>query len=284
MSGHWDLLFGWNAVPLALVWDNEAAIGRRREGRVVLGHEFAALAGLLACKVILCRPRDPEAKGLLERANGYLETSFVPGRVFTSPAGFNTQLVAWLEVANRRVHRTLQARPAERWEAERAAMLALALTASSRWWQTPARTVQDHYIPLDHRSRDTSRGRDEIRRLKAATVGLLSFPHAVRTGITPQPDRSRELRNPGCKPPPERGGQGRTFSDHAGLAEFHETGPGGRREGQRSTVPVLRVPDHYLLWVIIGDFNTAIRLGVGTGAPVRHFSHDFPSPCDQNVQ
>ncbi|MFE3905914.1 hypothetical protein ACFXPY_38050 [Streptomyces sp. NPDC059153] len=57
VSGHWDLLFGWNAVPRALVWDNEAAIGRRREGRVVLGREFAALAGLLACKVILCRPR-----------------------------------------------------------------------------------------------------------------------------------------------------------------------------------------------------------------------------------
>lgn len=123
VSGHWDLLSGWTAVPRALVWDNEAAIGRRREGRVGLGHEFAALAGLLACKVILCRPRGPEAKGLVERANGYLETSFLPGRVFTSPGDFNTQLSSWLEVTNRRVHRTLEARPAERWEADRAAML-----------------------------------------------------------------------------------------------------------------------------------------------------------------
>ena len=39
--------------------------------------------------VIQCRPRDPEAKGLVERANGYLETSFVPGRVFASPADFD---------------------------------------------------------------------------------------------------------------------------------------------------------------------------------------------------
>ena len=47
-----------------------------------------------------CRPRDPEAKGIVERGNGYLETSFLPGRTFTSPADFNTQLSAWLPVAN----------------------------------------------------------------------------------------------------------------------------------------------------------------------------------------
>ncbi|MEV6840305.1 hypothetical protein AB0N17_38405 [Streptomyces sp. NPDC051133] len=119
-----------------MAWDNEAAIGRCREGRAVLGHEFAALAGLLACKVILCRPRDPKLEGLVEQASGYLETSFLPGGAFTSPADFNTQLTGWLEVANRRVHRTLQACPAARWDADRAAMLPP--TAPPRWWQTGA--------------------------------------------------------------------------------------------------------------------------------------------------
>lgn len=149
VSGHWMLLSGWNAVPRALVWDNEPAIGRRREGRMVLGHEFACLAGLLSCKVVLCRPRDPEAKGLVERANGYLETSFLPGRVFTSPADFNGQLAAWLPRANRRVHRTLDARPADRWEADRAAMMPLPPTGPPRWWQTSVRIGRDHYIRLD---------------------------------------------------------------------------------------------------------------------------------------
>jgi transposase len=69
--------------------------------------------------------------------------------VFTSPADFNTQLAAWLEVANRRVHRTLDARPAERWEADRAAMLPLPPTAPPRWWQTSVRIGRDHYIRLD---------------------------------------------------------------------------------------------------------------------------------------
>ena len=35
-------------------------------------------------------PRDPEAKGMVERANGHLETWFLPGRRFTGPADFNT--------------------------------------------------------------------------------------------------------------------------------------------------------------------------------------------------
>src|SRR5690606_10322355 len=41
-------------------------------------------------------PRDPEAKGLVERTNGYFETSFLPGRTFTCVADFNTQLTEWL--------------------------------------------------------------------------------------------------------------------------------------------------------------------------------------------
>jgi hypothetical protein len=31
------------------------------------------------------KPFDPESKGIVERANGYLETSFLPGRQFGSP-------------------------------------------------------------------------------------------------------------------------------------------------------------------------------------------------------
>jgi transposase len=40
-----------------------------------------AFRGMLGTRVIQCRPRDPEAKGLVERANGYLETSFLRAAV-----------------------------------------------------------------------------------------------------------------------------------------------------------------------------------------------------------
>jgi hypothetical protein len=32
LCGHWDLLCGWGAVPRALVWDNESAVGKWRGG------------------------------------------------------------------------------------------------------------------------------------------------------------------------------------------------------------------------------------------------------------
>jgi transposase len=144
VDGHWRLLCGWGAVPRMLVWDNEAGIGR---GKVT--SEFAAFAGLLAVKVHLCRPRDPEAKGLVERANGYLETSFLPGRTFTGPDDFNTQLANWLTIANRRQHRIIAARPVDRWEADRAQMLALPPVAPPAWWRFGTRIGRDHYIRVD---------------------------------------------------------------------------------------------------------------------------------------
>ena len=51
--------------------------------------------------------------GLVERANGYVETSFLPGRSFEDIDDFNRQLAAWLKRANQRIHGTTKVRPAE---------------------------------------------------------------------------------------------------------------------------------------------------------------------------
>jgi transposase len=143
IDGHWRLLTGWQAVPKMLVWDNEAGVGRGRPTS-----EFAALAGLLATRLQFCRPRDPEAKGLVERANGYLETSFLPGRTFTGPGDFNTQLVDWLESANRRQHRALGCKPVDRWATDRDAMLTLPPVAPQLGWRARVRLPRDHYVRL----------------------------------------------------------------------------------------------------------------------------------------
>lgn len=149
IDGHWKLLSAWGGTPRMLVWDNESAVGRNQAGTIRLTSDFAAFAGLLGVKVRICRPADPEAKGLVERANGYLETSFLPGRVFTSPADFNTQLVDWLATANRRVHRRLEARPTDRWEADRARMVAIPPVDPPHWWRFHTRIGRDHYVRVD---------------------------------------------------------------------------------------------------------------------------------------
>lgn len=94
-------------------------------------------------------PRDPEAKGLVERTNGYFETSFLPGRTFTCVADFNTQLTEWLVKANGRHHRSLGCKPADRWAADLAAMVALPPVAPTLGWRTTTRLPRDHYVRLD---------------------------------------------------------------------------------------------------------------------------------------
>jgi transposase len=95
-AGWWQLIERLGAVPRVLVWDGEGAIGRWRGGKVDLTAECQAFCGTLGAKVLVCKPADAEAKGLIERAHDYLETSFLPGRSFTSPDDFNMQLAQWL--------------------------------------------------------------------------------------------------------------------------------------------------------------------------------------------
>jgi transposase len=149
LDGHWQLIRRLGAAPKALVWDNESAVGQWRGGRPQLTEAMNAFRGTLGIRVIQCRPRDPEAKGLVERANGYLETSFLPGRTFASPAEFNAQLSQWLERANGRTHRVLGCRPADRVEADRAAMVALPPVPPMVGWRLSTRLPRDHYVRVD---------------------------------------------------------------------------------------------------------------------------------------
>jgi len=149
LAGQWQLIAGLGAAPRALVWDNESAVGQWRGGRPQLTEAMNGFRGTLGIKVIQCRPKDPEAKGLVERANGYLETSFLPGRAFASPADFNGQLEAWLVRANSRRHRALGCRPVDRLDADRAAMVALPPVPPQVGWRLSTRLPRDHYVRLD---------------------------------------------------------------------------------------------------------------------------------------
>ena len=148
-AGWWQLIEALGAVPRALVWDGEGAIGRWRAGKAELTAQCQAFRGTLGTKVVVCKPADPEAKGLIERCHDYLERSFLPGRDFASPAEFNARLGQWLAVVNTRPRRALGCAPADRITADKAAMLALPPVAPATGWRSAARLARDHYIRLD---------------------------------------------------------------------------------------------------------------------------------------
>lgn len=146
LAGMWQLLSqNFGAVPRTLLWDNESGIGQR--GRLAQG--VPGFCGVLGTRLIQARPYDPETKGVVERANGYLGTSFLPGRSFTSPADFNTQLADWVaSVANVRHHATTRLVPAEALIADRTAMAALPPIAPTTGTTVSTRLGRDYYVAI----------------------------------------------------------------------------------------------------------------------------------------
>ena len=149
LAGMLQVLAQIGAVPRCAVWDQEGCIGQWRQGRQVLTAEFQAFRGTLGMNARLCGPADPEAKGLVERANGYLETSLLPGRRFDDVADFNRQLVGWLRRANQRIHGTTRVRPTDAiWE-DRGAMLSFPPVLPDPAWRFSTRLPRDHYVRVD---------------------------------------------------------------------------------------------------------------------------------------
>jgi transposase len=148
-----DILWGmarcarfFGAVPRTLVWDREGAM---HAGGGRPSDELAGFCGQLRCGWHLCDPGDCEAKGVVERLQGYAETNFEPGRSFANPLDYQLQLDDWFEKANARTHKTLRCRPIDRLADDVAAMIG----APERWPEPERRSVVrvpvDPYVRVD---------------------------------------------------------------------------------------------------------------------------------------
>lgn len=143
VAGMWQLLsHDLGAIPHRLWWDNESGIGRR--GR--LTDPVTAFVGTVATTLIQLKPFDPESKGIVERANQFLETSFMPGRTFCSPDDFNTQLAEWLPIANSRVVRRIGGRPIDLVSVDTSAMLSLPAVPPPTVACSQIRLPRDYYV------------------------------------------------------------------------------------------------------------------------------------------
>ena len=133
-------------VPHTLVWDRQAGI-HGHGGRPSAA--FAAFCGQLKIDWHFCQPADPQAKGAVERLQGYAETNFEPGRRFANELDFQDQLDTWFVKVNARTHKTLRARPVDRLadELEAMAPLPAAMPDIARRWTM--RVPPDPHLRLD---------------------------------------------------------------------------------------------------------------------------------------
>jgi len=149
-----DLLYGvgrclarLGGLPESLVWDREGALHAGG------GHPtapFAAFCGELGVGWRCLEPRDPQSKGVVERLQGYLETSFEPGRSFANELDFQRQLDRWFdERANLRFHRTLRCRPLDRLVEELTVMRPLPARLPDVDRRFVTRIAPDPYVRVD---------------------------------------------------------------------------------------------------------------------------------------
>ena len=139
-------LWSLGALPELLVWDREGCL-HAGEGRPT--DVYAALCGQLAVDWHFCAPADPEAKGVVERLQGYIETNFEPGRLFANELDYQLQLDQWFERANARTHKTLRARPLDRLVEERALMRPLPTRAPDTDRRWVVRVAPDPHLRFD---------------------------------------------------------------------------------------------------------------------------------------
>jgi transposase len=139
-------LWSLGALPKLLVWDREGCL---HAGGGHPTEVYAAFCGQLLLDWYFCEAKDPQAKGGVERLQGYCETNFEPGRRFANHLDFQSQLDAWFQKANARSHRTLRARPVDRLAEERELMRALPEREPDTDRRWVMRVPPDPYLRFD---------------------------------------------------------------------------------------------------------------------------------------
>ena len=146
LAGVVGCLWRLGGLPSTLVWDRQAGI-HAHGGRPT--DEFAGLCGRLRVDWWFCEPADPQAKGVVERLQGFAETNFEPGRAFANEMDFQDQLDAWFTKVDARTHKTLRARPVERLAQELEVMAPLPDVAPDCDVRWVLRVPPDPFVRVD---------------------------------------------------------------------------------------------------------------------------------------
>lgn len=139
-------LWALGGLPGRLVWDREGCL-HAGGGRPT--DSYAAFCGQLPVDWQFCEPSDPQAKGVVERLQGYMETNFEPGRRFVNHLDYQLQLDAWFAKANARTHKTLRCRPIDRVAEERAVMAPLPVWPVDLDERIVVRVPADPHVRID---------------------------------------------------------------------------------------------------------------------------------------
>lgn len=152
LRGHVLAFEAFGGVPRIILYDNLKAAVLERFGRAIrFNPALVELAGHYHFRAEPCNPARGNEKGRVERAIGFIRTSFFPGRRFVDLDDANRQLGDWLrEIANVRPWPQGRERTvAEAFEEDRVRLLTLPEHHADPWHVQPAKSDKTCYIRFD---------------------------------------------------------------------------------------------------------------------------------------
>jgi len=103
----------FGGVPKTIVYDlDRIMVVDENMGEVLLTAAFKAYVGSVGFELHFCRKADPESKGKVENAVGYVKKNFLYNRTYVDCDGLNSQGLAWLaRTANHLPHNVTKKSP-----------------------------------------------------------------------------------------------------------------------------------------------------------------------------
>jgi len=151
LFAHVEAFESFQGLTQIVIYDNMTTVTLgRRGGKPLWNPAFLQFARHYGFTPRVCRVRDPNRKGKIERPFWYLESDFLRGRTFESWEDLNRQARQWLDtVANARVHQTTKRVVREAYQEEKASLIALPAAAFPAARHEVRKVGTDGYVSID---------------------------------------------------------------------------------------------------------------------------------------
>ena len=127
---HENAFLYFGGIPQKVMIDNlkTGVLEHKRGEPALINPRYADYARHCGFEVVACNPREPQEKGRVENAVGYVKKNFLQGLRIDDFAHLAAPAKRWLgEVANIRIHRQTNQTPVALWEKEKPHLQALPL-------------------------------------------------------------------------------------------------------------------------------------------------------------
>ena len=113
--------------PKNIIYDQDRVfLSGENLGDYILTKKFQSYVSQMDFKVVFCKARDPESKGMVENCVKYVKRNFLKARIYVDDNLLNEQSLSWLSrTGNGKPHAITKLIPNEEWEKEKPYLIPL---------------------------------------------------------------------------------------------------------------------------------------------------------------